>query len=1087
MNLYLSMPVVGFIITLILSFLVIWRQRRSFAHRLFFFFLLSVALYCITLFFMRASPDFESALLWEKAMIAMVPTLSLFFLHFTFAYTGIRPKRGVIPVLYVLLLVVFVLSPSDLFIRGMSRDTYGYYPLSGPLFRLLMPATYLLLTYALINLIKAYRASNVHEERNCYLYIFIGMGFAAVTAIPDVLSALGIILPPMGVIGTLLLCIFTTIAILKYHLLDIHVVFRKGMAYVLVSAAVAIPYAGLLYLMSYMFEAILQPWWAHTFIILLLAIILRPLYSWSQQFADLLFYRDRYDYLKALEQFTRETQTLTRVEKIGSTMVELVNGALRSSSACLLLPDENTDGFTVVSSACLDRPPSGIVLRNNSPLVKWLKFHKGILFSEEIHIIPQLQSLTCREEDNLEQMRAELFVPIKSREGELSGLLVLGPKISQQSYSSEDTRLLSTLAGQMSMNIENVKLYSDVLRSRENLQVWLGSMSDCVLIVSADHIVQFVNTAAEEKFGINNGQVCWSSLGKGSRCSDCPMEHASHKNRGGSQFTNIIWDREFDVAAAPLSNPDGSLSIIEVLRDITERRQAEEAARVSEKRLRDLYEEAPIAYLTVDLKRIIGNCNRMAEEISGYDREELNGKDVMELFSETHDGKDKANAIFERFLRGERIRNEQIRIIKKDGTLTWGSLTLNGILDEDENIIASRCMISDINHRVELEAQFLQAQKMEALGTLAGGIAHDFNNLLMGIQGRASLMLIGADSSHPHFEHLKEVEEYVKSAAGLTGQLLGFARGGKYEVISTDLNEHIKAQNRMFGRTKKEITIRGKYEEDLWRTEVDQGQIGQALLNIYVNAWQAMPGGGNLYIETKNIILNEGFAGAYQVEPGRYVKISIRDTGIGMDEETRNKIFDPFFTTKEIGRGTGLGLASVYGIIKNHDGFIDVHSKKDEGSTFDIYLPAIEEKSIEQKTKSDISLEIIRGTGTVLLVDDEDMIIDVGEKILKEIGYEVLTARSGKDALEIVGKAKDHHAPSPDIVILDMVMPDMNGSEAYDRIKEISPDIKVLLSSGYSIAGHAAEILKRGCDGFIQKPFSMRVLARKIREILDTG
>ena len=378
----------------------------------------------------------------------------------------------------------------------------------------------------------------------------------------------------------------------------------------------------------------------------------------------------------------------------------------------------------------------------------------------------------------------------------------------------------------------------------------------------------------------------------------------------------------------------------------------------------------------------------------------------------------------------------------------------------------------------KLESQLRQAQKMEAMGTLAGGIAHDFNNLLKAIQGRTSIMLMKKDSSHPDIRHLKGIEDNVESAADLTRQLLGFARGGKYEVRPTDLNEVIKKENRMFGRTKKEITIRGKYEKDLWFVEVDRGQIEQVLLNLYVNAWQAMPGGGDLYLETENATLDENYVKPFSIEPGKYVKISVTDTGVGMDKATREKIFEPFFTTKEIGRGTGLGLASAYGIIKNHGGFINVYSEKGHGTTFNIYLPVSEKEVIEEKKPAG---DILRGTETVLFVDDEDMIIEIAEEMFEQLGYKVLIARSGKEAIEIYEKNKERI----DIVLLDMIMPDMSGSNTYDRMKEIDPDIKVLLSSGYSINGQATEIMDRGCNGFIQKPFKMKELSQKLREILD--
>jgi CheY-like chemotaxis protein len=282
----------------------------------------------------------------------------------------------------------------------------------------------------------------------------------------------------------------------------------------------------------------------------------------------------------------------------------------------------------------------------------------------------------------------------------------------------------------------------------------------------------------------------------------------------------------------------------------------------------------------------------------------------------------------------------------------------------------------------------------------------------------------------------------------------------------------------MFGRTKKETKIHTKYQESIWPVEVDPSQIEQVLLNLYVNAWQAMPGGGELYLQTENVMFDESYSKPYKLSPGKYIKISVTDTGVGMDEATQERIFEPFFTTKKMGRGIGLGLASTYGIIKNHDGIINVFSQKGEGTTFDIYLPASEKEVIEEKKLPEA---VLKGTETILLVDDEDIIVSIGEKILKRMGYDVITAKNGKEAIELYKENKAR----VDIVVLDMIMPEMGGGETYDRLKEINPNVRVLLSSGYSIEGQASEILKRGCDGFIQKPFRMRLLSRKIREVLD--
>jgi signal transduction histidine kinase/ActR/RegA family two-component response regulator len=423
-------------------------------------------------------------------------------------------------------------------------------------------------------------------------------------------------------------------------------------------------------------------------------------------------------------------------------------------------------------------------------------------------------------------------------------------------------------------------------------------------------------------------------------------------------------------------------------------------------------------------------------------------------------------------------RTYSFRVRNKLGGELW--VEINSVFIEWEGGEATLNFIRDITEKKKLEAQFLQAQKMEAVGTLAGGIAHDFNNLLMGIQGHTSLIILGVDPSHRHYKMLKSIEEQVKSGADLTWQLLSFARGGKYEVKPADLNAIIKKTSSMFGRTRKEITIYKNFQQDLWPVEVDRGQIEQVLLNLYLNAWQAMPSGGLLSLETKNVTLDENYSKSFYVKPGNYVKISVADTGVGMDEKTQRRIFEPFFTTREMGRGTGLGLATAYGIIKGHGGVINVYSEKGHGATFNIYLP-VSEKKVEKEGKS--SEELLRGKETILLVDDEEVVLNVSRMVLERLGYKVLMARNGQEAIEVYKTKKEEI----DLVILDLIMPTMGGEKTFDLLKTINPDLKVILSSGYSLNGQAAQIMERGCKGFIQKPFGAGELSQKIREVLDNG
>jgi nitrogen-specific signal transduction histidine kinase/CheY-like chemotaxis protein len=375
--------------------------------------------------------------------------------------------------------------------------------------------------------------------------------------------------------------------------------------------------------------------------------------------------------------------------------------------------------------------------------------------------------------------------------------------------------------------------------------------------------------------------------------------------------------------------------------------------------------------------------------------------------------------------------------------------------------------------------QLLQSRKMEAVATLAGGMAHDFNNLLMGIQGYVSLMLYSIEQNNAHYDKLKKIEELIRSGADLTKQLLEFARGGAYEVRPTDLNEVLDKTSTQFGRTRRELAIRKKYEASLYTAEVDQGQMEQVFLNLFSNAWQAMPAGGELFLETKNVVLDKTYVEPYSASPGKYVNISLADTGPGMDEETKEKIFEPFFTTREMGRGSGLGLASVYGIIKGHRGIIDVSSRKGSGTRFDIYLPASERE--DEKEATIPATEAPAEGETVLIVDDEKTVLMVSTELLEALGYKVLAIGSGKEAVELYRQQK----AKIDLVILDMVMLDMGGEEVFGAMKTINPDVKVILSSGYTLDGQASGIMKQGCKAFMQKPFSMDDLSKKIREVLD--
>jgi signal transduction histidine kinase/CheY-like chemotaxis protein len=384
---------------------------------------------------------------------------------------------------------------------------------------------------------------------------------------------------------------------------------------------------------------------------------------------------------------------------------------------------------------------------------------------------------------------------------------------------------------------------------------------------------------------------------------------------------------------------------------------------------------------------------------------------------------------------------------------------------------------TDITQMKEMETQLLRAQKMEAIGTLAGGIAHDFNNLLMGIQGRASLLQFNNSISTEQLEHLKAIEDYVSSAAELSRQMLGLAKGGKYEGSPVDITGIIENSLQMFARTHKELTISSSFTSSLPIVHADKNQLEQVLLNLFINAWQAMPDGGLLTVTTENVVLSDSFCNPLQISTGEYVAISVTDEGTGIRPENLSKVFDPFFTTKQKGRGTGLGLASTYAIIRNHGGAITVDSLEEKGTTFIIYLPIIDEQPQIELEKTESSFG---GTEKILLIDDEDLILDVGKPMLEKLGYQVCVAKGGKQAIEKLD------GESYDLIIVDLIMPQVDGRLVFSHIRNKGMNTPVLISSGYSESEEVSSLLALGAKGFIQKPFGLSSLSEKIRMIFDT-
>ncbi|MFA5795464.1 MAG: ATP-binding protein [Candidatus Brocadiia bacterium] len=426
----------------------------------------------------------------------------------------------------------------------------------------------------------------------------------------------------------------------------------------------------------------------------------------------------------------------------------------------------------------------------------------------------------------------------------------------------------------------------------------------------------------------------------------------------------------------------------------------------------------------------------------------------------------------------------------KEGNKFYAEVTAFPVHDSKGGISQIIHVARDVTERIKSEEelghtreQLMQSEKLSTMGQLAGGVAHDFNNLMMIISGNVYLLKSEVDptdeQTHKMFDNIKRA---VDRGTDLSQKLLGFARRGKYLPVPVNCNQIVEETVGMLSQTiEKTITIEQHLAPDLQSVEADKSQIHQVILNICINATQAITNKGKIIIETLNATIDEEYVRIHtDAKPGKFVVISISDTGMGMDKETIKHIFEPFFTTKKAGEGSGLGLAMVYGIVKNHNGFINVYSEYGKGSCFKVYLPASGKEASSKPSSHKIVLpqESVSKSGVILVVDDESGILEIARLILGKHGYEVLTAKSGPEAVSVYQKEKDRI----NLVILDLIMPIWDGKETYAKLKEINPAVKVLIASGYSISGQAQGMIDAGALGFIQKPFNIENLLREIKQ-----
>jgi len=629
--------------------------------------------------------------------------------------------------------------------------------------------------------------------------------------------------------------------------------------------------------------------------------------------------------------------------------------------------------------------------------------------------------------------------------------------------------------------------------SEERYRLLLDSTGEGIFGVDMNGHCTFCNPAALRLLGYSDASEI---LGKDTHAllhhsrkdgtpypaGECPAVKARVAGRGVHIDDEVYWRKDgtsFDVEywCFPMLHDGRLIGKVTAFLDISARKRDEEVMR----QLADIVESSQDAIISLSCDGTIRSWNAGAERVFGYLEAEVMGKPVAMLSSPEE--QDEYRHVLEKIEAHQKVDQWETSRIRKDGQRIDISLTASPMTDASGKLTGVSAIIRDITERKSLQAQLLQAQKMDALGQVAGAVAHDFNNLLMVINGSAELLHDRIKSSRAAGGYLGQIKQATEQAAGLTRQLLAFSRKQKLQPRVLNLNEVIQGMGAMLPRVlRSDIEITTHLGTSLACVRADQTQIEQVILNLAVNARDAMPHGGRLTLETADVEFDEEYAHSHLgVHPGSYVMLAVSDTGTGMDEQTQARIFEPFFTTKPQGQGTGLGLATVHGIVKQSQGWIWVYSELGRGTTLKVYLPRVEGAPAavprEKTTKRSL-----RGSETILVVEDQEGIRGLAAGVLQELGYKVLQAADGLAALHMAEK----HKTGINLLLTDVIMPKMSGRELVNQLSALDPQLKVLMMSAYPESHSANESGQEKIDGFIQKPFSLRDLATKVREILDT-